>query len=43
VQAKTDPNHDEHDNMVEWIGRDTWDPVAFDTIEVNDRLAQIKL
>jgi hypothetical protein len=43
VQAMADPNHAEHDNMVEWIGRDTWDPAAFDTIEVNDRLTQIKL
>lgn len=43
VQAMTDPNHAEHDDMVEWIGADTWDSAAFDTIEVNDRLAQIKL
>jgi hypothetical protein len=43
VQAMADPNHAEHDNMVEWIGSDTWDPAAFDTIPVNDWLAQIKL
>jgi hypothetical protein len=43
VQAMADPNHAEHDDMVEWIGSDTWDPAAFDTIRVNDWLAQIKL
>jgi hypothetical protein len=29
--------------LVEWIGVDTWDPVAFDTIEINDRLAEVKV
>lgn len=29
--------------MAEWIGIDTWDPAAFDSIEVNDRLAGIKV
>ena len=43
VQAMADPKHDEHDNMVQWIGHDSWDPAAFDTMEVNDRLVQIKL
>jgi hypothetical protein len=43
VQAMADPHHSEHDSMVQWIGRDTWDPAAFDSIEVNDRLGTIKL
>jgi hypothetical protein len=29
--------------MVQWIGVDAWDPVAFDSTEANDRLSQIKL
>jgi hypothetical protein len=37
------PGDTEHDNLVEWIGVDTWDPVAFDTIEINDRLAEVKV
>ena len=24
--------------MADWIGTDTWDPAAFDSIEANDRL-----
>lgn len=43
VQAMADSDHPEHDNLAEWIGTDTWDPAAFDSIEVNDRLAEIKL
>lgn len=43
VQAMADPDDPEHDNLAEWIGTDSWDPAAFDTIEVNDRLAAIKL
>jgi hypothetical protein len=42
-QAMADPDDPEHDNLTEWIGTDSWDPAAFDTIEVNDRLAEIKL
>ena len=43
VQAMADPDNPEHDNLAEWIGADTWDPAAFDSIEVNDRLAGIKV
>jgi Plasmid pRiA4b ORF-3-like protein len=43
VQAMADADHPEHDNLVEWIGTDTWDPAAFDSIEINDRIAEIKL
>jgi len=43
VQAMAYADHPEHDNLVKWIGTDTWDPAAFDTIEINDRLAEIKL
>lgn len=43
VQAMANPDDPEHDHLAEWIGTDTWDPAAFDRIEVNDRLAEIKL
>lgn len=43
VQAMADPNDSEHNHLAEWIGANTWDPTAFDSIEVNDRLAEIKL
>jgi len=43
VQAMADADHPEHGNLVEWIRTDTWDPAALDTIEINDRLAEIKL
>lgn len=42
VRAMANPDP-EHDNLVEWIGTDAWDPLAFDTIEINDRLAEIKV
>lgn len=38
-----DPDDPEHENLVEWIGVETWDPKAFDSTEANDRLAAIKL
>lgn len=43
VQAMADPHHEEHASMKLWIGRDTWDPAAFDIDSVNDWLGQIKL
>ena len=43
VQAMADPGHPEDDNVAEWIGLDTWDATAFDSTEVNDCLAGIKL
>lgn len=43
VQAMADPNHPEHADMVEWFGCDDWDPAAFDSIPVNDRLDSIKV
>ena len=43
VQAMSDPGHAEHDSMKAWIGRDTWDPAAFDLHELNTWLAEIKL
>lgn len=43
VRAMANPDDPEHDNLVEWIGTDTWDPLAFDTIEINDRLAEVKV
>jgi hypothetical protein len=29
--------------MAQWVGEETWDPTAFDTIAANTRLAGIKL
>jgi Plasmid pRiA4b ORF-3-like protein len=43
VQAMADSAHPEHADLAQWIGADTWDPLAFDSIEANDRLAEIKL
>jgi hypothetical protein len=43
VQAMSDPNHTEHAHLAEWVGLDSWDARAFDSTEVNDRLAEIKL
>lgn len=43
VQAMADPQHPEHDNLAEWVGVPSWDPLVFDTIAANDRLADIKL
>ena len=37
VVAVSDPNHPEHAEMTEWIGR-PWDPSAFDIEAVNFRL-----
>ncbi|HEY6353072.1 MAG TPA: plasmid pRiA4b ORF-3 family protein [Burkholderiaceae bacterium] len=37
VAALTDPNHPEHAEMAEWIGR-PWDPAAFDVDSANFRL-----
>ena len=43
VEAMADPQHPEHEDLAQWAGVATWDPLAFDSIEVNDRLAAIKL
>jgi hypothetical protein len=37
VEAVSDPNHPEHADMTEWIGR-PWDPAAFDLDSANFRL-----
>jgi Plasmid pRiA4b ORF-3-like protein len=42
VAAVTDPNHPEHAEMVQWIGR-PWDPAEFDINRVNAWLNDIKL
>src|SRR6266852_1567292 len=41
LQALNDPNHPDHDEYLEWIGG-TFDPVAFDLNEVNQRLSKPK-
>ncbi len=41
LEAIRDPEHPEHDEMLEWIGG-SFDPEAFDLEDVNDQLAQIK-
>jgi hypothetical protein len=43
VQAMADPSNPEHEQMKQWIGREHWDPAAFDIDSVNARLAEIKL
>jgi hypothetical protein len=42
VAAVTNPNHPEHAEMVQWIGR-PWDPAEFDISRVNAWLNDIKL
>ena len=42
VKVMSNPDHPEHDEMKEWIGRE-WDPSAFDIELVNNWLAQFKL
>lgn len=41
LDAIRDPNHPEHDDMVEWIGGD-FDPEAFDLEEVNPLLRSLR-
>jgi hypothetical protein len=41
LAAIRDPTHDEHANLLRWIGG-AFDPIAFDLAEVNARLAEIK-
>lgn len=43
VQAMADANHEEHEDMKRWIGRDSWDAAAFDIHDINAWLAEIKL
>lgn len=38
VEAVTDPNHPEHDEMVDWYGRDDFDPEYFNLDGINDAL-----
>lgn len=39
LDAVDDPDHEEHDDLVDWLG-DDFDPEAFDMDEVNDMLAE---
>lgn len=41
LEAIRDPAHEEHEQMIEWIGY-PFDPAAFDINTVNQRLARIK-
>ncbi len=41
VEALSDPNHEDHEDMLEWAG-EGFDPEAFDLDEVNDRLAGLR-
>ena len=38
LQAVHDPAHDQHEQMLEWVGGD-FDPEAFSVDDVNQRLA----
>ena len=42
LQAISDPEHPEHDDMTAWIGR-PFDPSAFNVQEAQDLLYEIKL
>lgn len=41
LTAVRDPTHEEHASMLEWAGG-SFDPIAFEITEVNERLAAIK-
>jgi hypothetical protein len=41
LEAIQDPEHSEHDSMLEWVG-DDFDPEYFDLEEVNQALSQIR-
>ena len=41
LEAIRDPKHEQHEEMLEWIGRE-FDPEEFDLKEVNDRLRRLK-
>ena len=41
VAAIRDPTHAEHNSNLQWVGG-SFDPSAFDLVEVNDRLSVIK-
>ncbi len=42
LEAMTDPQHEEHENMMRWWG-EAFDPGIFDSLLANERLKQIKL
>ena len=41
LKALSDPQHEEHESMKEWIGG-SWDPAHFDLAAVNNRLRRLK-
>ena len=41
LKAIGDPNHEEHDNMLDWIGGG-FDPEAFDLEEINQELKRMR-
>lgn len=41
LEALNDPAHEEHANMLRWIGG-SFDPTAFELADINERLAEIK-
>jgi hypothetical protein len=41
LEALADSNNEEHDDYVQWIGRDTFDRTAFDIVAVNAALQSI--
>jgi hypothetical protein len=41
LEAIHDPNHEEHDSYLEWVGGE-FDPEAFNLDEINQALRQVK-
>jgi hypothetical protein len=41
LDALADPRHPDHDDMVEWLGDEQFDPDEFDLDEANDRLTEM--
>jgi hypothetical protein len=42
LEAIADPEHDQHEDYLEWIGGE-FDPEAFDLEEVNEALRALRL
>lgn len=43
IEILADSEHEEHDEMKEWIGGEEWDPFRFDLKKTNARLKRIRL
>lgn len=40
VEAINDPKHEEHEDMVDWTGIESWDVNDFDEAQAHDRMVK---